>query len=210
MMEELEALRIAIAERLGDFRKQHVLSTEQEAAKLAAIYLPGAEKTVRISALLHDLTKEYTTEMHCRVFAENGMTPDGLLLASPKTMHALTAALLIPKAFPAYATEEILSAVKHHTTGCADMSLLDCMIYLADYMEPTRTFADCVKLRNYFWNGLAEAKTEKAKRIHLYKTMVLSFDMTIEILLKEGSVVAPDTFHARNAFLQKIRTEEKE
>ena len=208
-MKDLNALRAQVSERLGDYRKRHVLSTEQEAAKIAAIYIPEAEETVRISALLHDITKEYTTEMHCRIFAENGIEPDSTLLASPKTLHALTAALLIPKEFPEYATKEVVSAVKHHTTGCADMSVLDCVIYLADYMEPLRSFEDCVALRSFFWNGIAHAKTERDKEIHLYKTMVRSFDLSIKTLLAESSVIAPDTFYARNAFLHKLKLAEE-
>lgn len=208
-MKDLETLRAAVSERLGDYRKRHVLSTEKEAAKLAAIYIPEAEETVRISALLHDITKEYTTEMHCRVFAEHGITPDAVTLASPKTLHAMTAALLIPTEFPEYASDEVISAVRNHTTGCADMSMLDCMIYLADYIEPTRTFEDCVALRSYFWDNLPAAVNEKEKLIHLYKAMVKSFDLSIKILLEEGCVIAEDTFLARNAFVLRLAKAEE-
>ena len=59
---KIEALRASVTSRLGEFRANHVLSTEGEAARIASVYLPDDEEKVRISALLHDITKEYTKE----------------------------------------------------------------------------------------------------------------------------------------------------
>ena len=90
---------------------------------------------------------------------------------------------------------------------------MDCIIYLADYIEPTRKFEDCRQLRAYFWDGIRAGNTAAENLTHLYKTMVLSFDLTIRNLLDEGRVVAPDTVAARNAFLVKLAAcgaEEKE
>ena len=127
------------------------------------------------------------------------------MLASPKVFHAKTAALLIPREFPEYADPEIVSAVYKHTTGCADMTLMDMLIYLADYIEPTRKFADCQVLRSCFWDGLAKTQTEPERLLHLYRTMVLSFDLTIKNLIEEQSVIAPDTIAARNVFVLKCK-----
>lgn len=205
--ERLDSLRSEITSRLGEYRARHVLSTEKEAARLAAVYMPEKEEVVRISALLHDITKEYDDKKQLQIFSDFGIIIDNVALSSPKVFHAWTAALLIPEEFPEFATDEIISAVKNHTTGNPDMSLLDCMIYLADYIEPSRRFEDCKKLRDYFWGELQNLATEKEKLIHLYKTMVMSFDLTIENLINEQSVIAPDTFSARNAFVMKISEE---
>ena len=92
------------------------------------------------------------------------------------------------------------------------MSLMDCIIYLADYIEPTRKFEDCKKLRAYFWDDIHAGNTEAENLTHLYRTMVLSFDLTMENLIDEGCVIAPETVAARNAFLVKLAvggTEEK-
>ncbi len=196
-------MREVIVSRLGDFRAKHVLSTESEAALIAAEYLPEKTEKVRISALLHDITKEYDTEKQLQILAEFGIIVDNATMHSPKVMHAMTAALLIPREFPEFADDEVISAVKNHTTGHEDMSLLDTIIYLADYIEPLRKFEDCKKLREYFWGGLNGLKTQKEKLLHLYKTMVLSFDFTIDNLIAEHSVIASDTFAARNAFILK-------
>ena len=210
---KIEALRASVTSRLGEFRAKHVLSTEGEAARIAAVYLPEDEEKVRISALLHDITKEYTAEQQLAVFAEHGVAVDAVMRLSPKVFHAHTAALLIPQEYPEFADPAVLSAVDKHTTGSADMSYMDCIIYLADYIEPTRKFEDCKQLRAYFWDGIRAGNTAAENLTHLYKTMVLSFDLTIKNLLDEGCVVAPDTVAARNAFLVKLAAcgaEEKE
>ena len=210
---KIEALRASVTSRLGEFRAKHVLSTEGEAARIAAVYLPEDEEKVRISALLHDITKEYTAEKQLAVFAAFGVEVDAVARMSPKVFHAHTAALLIPKEYPEFACPAVLSAVDKHTTGSADMSTMDCIIYLADYIEPTRKFADCKRLRDYFWGGIRAENTDAENRMHLYRTMVLSFDLTMQNLMDEGCVIAPDTVAARNAFLVKLaaaHTEEKE
>ena len=201
---KIEALRASVTSRLGEFRANHVLSTEGEAARIAAVYLPEDEEKVRISALLHDITKEYTKEQQLAVFASFGVEVDAVARLSPKVFHAHTAALLIPREYPEFADPAVLSAVDKHTTGSADMSLMDCIIYLADYIEPTRKFADCKQLRAYFWDGIRKEDTAEENLAHLYRTMVLSFDLTMQNLIDEGRVIAPDTVAARNAFLVKL------
>lgn len=206
MQDKLSALREQICLRLGDFRAKHVLSTEEEAARLAAVYLPEKMAKVRISALLHDITKEYDVKRQLQILSDFGIIIDNITKLPPKVFHAWTAALLIPHEFPTYADCEVISAVRNHTTGSADMSLMDMLIYLADYIEPTRKFADCQTLRAYFWNGVREDTGEQEKLLHLYKTMVLSFDLTIQNLIEEKCVIAPETIAARNAFIWKCKS----
>ena len=208
--DRIHALRAQIQMRLGEYRAMHVLSTEEEAARLAEVYLPDKIEKVRICALLHDITKEYDVKRQLQIFDEFGIICDDIMLASPKTLHAKTAAILIPSEFPEFADAEVISAVCKHTTGSADMSVMDMLIYLADYIEPTRTFADCKALRAYFWDGLANCATVREKELHLYRTMVRSFDFTIRSLIEERGVIAPDTIAARNAFVQKCEHSSEE
>ncbi len=209
MKKNIDALRDHISQRLGEYRAKHVLSTEEEAVRIASVYLPENIEKVRISALLHDITKEYDVKYQLQILSDIGIIIDNVILNSPKVFHAITAAALIPVEFPEYNDEDIISAVKHHTCGHKDMSLLDMIIYLADYIEPLRSFEDCQKLREYFWSGVNNATDEKARLLHLYKTMVLSFDLTIKNLIAEGDVVAPMTFEARNAFVLKCKISEE-
>ncbi len=208
-MIDLNNLRAHISARLGDFRARHVLSTEEEAARIAKVFLPDKVEAVRISALLHDITKEYTVEQQLRVLASFDIQPDAVAMHSPKVFHAKTAALLLPREYPEYCSAEVLSAIEKHTTGSADMTVFDCILYLADYIEPLRKYEDCQRLRKYFWDGISDLTGSEQLLLHLYKTMVMSFDMTIENLLSEKAVIAPDTLAARNAFILKCKKMEK-
>ena len=83
------------------------------------------------------------------------------------------------------------------------MTEFESIVYLADYIEKTRTFPDCVELRRYFWDGVAEPGSDVAE--HFKKTMVLSFDMTIRNLIEENAPIDRDTVAARNRFILELR-----
>jgi HD superfamily phosphohydrolase YqeK len=81
------------------------------------------------------------------------------------------------------------------------MTLCEQLVYLADYIDLSRTFEDCVRLRNFFFESHPEKMEEKARLAHLRDTLILSFDMTIKDLIAEGTPVASDTSEARNSLL---------
>ena len=108
------------------------------------------------------------------------------------------------KEYPDYATDDIVSAVRWHTTGHGGMSVFDCIVYLADYIEENRKFEYCIRLRNYFWGNNPIEMTEKERLVHLYRTMVMSVDLTVNTLTREGSFIDPDTIECRNFYLEKI------
>ena len=128
---------------------------------------------------------------------------------TPKTLHALTAAALIPSEYPDFAYDEIISAVRSHTTGSENMSVTDEIIYLADWIEENRTFEGCVALRNYFWDAEPQKMSKRELSMHLKKTLLLSFDKTIKELTDEGLPIDINTAKARNSLLFQIsQTEE--
>ncbi|MBQ6614571.1 MAG: hypothetical protein IIX18_04550, partial [Clostridia bacterium] len=100
---KISDLRSVITSSLGEYRSRHVLSTEEEAVRLAKVYLPDRESEVRISALLHDITKEYDTKKHLQVLSEFGIEVDDVLLNSPKVLHSVTAPLIITRDFNEFA-----------------------------------------------------------------------------------------------------------
>ena len=118
-----------------------------------------------------------------------------------RTLHARTAAALIPEAYPDFNHETVISAVRWHTTGRAGMTLCERLLYLADYIDDSRLFPDCVRLRALFWREDVAAMTEEERLSHLNHILILSFDMTIRALINEGSIVSPDTIDARNALV---------
>ncbi len=118
-----------------------------------------------------------------------------------KTFHARTAAALIPMEFPSFADPVILEAVRWHTTGHRGMTLTEQLLYLADYIDLSRTFSNCVILRRYFWGAEPEKMTAEDRLRLLRQTLLLSFDMTVRDLLEEGLPIATDTMEARNELL---------
>jgi nicotinate-nucleotide adenylyltransferase len=116
-------------------------------------------------------------------------------------LHARTAAALIPEEYPEFAEQEIIDCVRWHTTGRADMTLCEKLIYLADYIDMSRTFEDCVKLREFFMLAEPEKMSREEKEAHLTRTLVRSFDMTISGLLADGLPISRDTVEARNSLI---------
>ena len=202
-------LRQRVTADMSEKRARHTLAVEQMAARLAALYCPEKEQMLRVSALLHDVTKEWSTERHAAFLLAHGITPTALDLAAPKTLHARTAALLIPEQFHEYADPEVISAVRFHTTGREDMTLCEQIVYLADYIDESRTFPDCVTLRHAFWDAEPQNMCEKERLTHLLRVLVQSFDMTVTGLIEDGVPVSNDTFLARNSLILKLKIEKQ-
>ena len=201
------ALRQRVTADMSEKRARHTLAVEQMAARLAALYCPEKEQVLRVAALLHDVTKEWKTERHVAFLWEHGVQVTPLDLAAPRTLHARTAALLIPEAYLEYADPEVIAAVRWHTTGREGMSLTEQIVYLADYIDESRTFPDCVKLRSAFWDADPGSMSPTQRKEHLGRVLVQSFDMTVAGLLEDGAPVSPDTFCARNSLILQSRIE---
>ena len=200
----LSSLRGSVAARMSEKRFAHTLGVEEMAARIAEIYCPEKSNLLRAAALLHDITKELTPDGHKRICAENGIRMSEEMEQAPSTQHAFTASLLIPEHYPSFADEEIISSVRYHTTGRADMSLSDKIIYLSDYIDLTRTYPDCVELRNMFWEVDFSKMTEAERFVHLDKVMLRSFDMTIADLKARNRQISRETAKARESLLIKI------
>ncbi len=196
--EMLASLREKVKTEMGEKRYFHTLEVEKMAARLGSIYAPDMIPMLRAAALLHDVTKERDTEQHIAIFESAGETVSDADRKAPKMFHARTAALVIPQKYPEFATPELISAVRYHTTGRANMTIEEKIIYLADYIDMSRTFEDCVILRNYFFNFDFENASESEKLNHLNKTLIKSYDLTIAGLIEDGKHINENTFSARN------------
>ena len=130
---------------MSDYRYNHTLSVVKECKDLAKLFGIDEEKLVN-AAYLHDITKEMPIEKQLRLCETMGIEVDADTLRSPKTLHSFTAPALIMRDFPQYADKEVLSAVRYHTTGRADMTLLEKIIFIADYLEPNRNEAENLPL----------------------------------------------------------------
>lgn len=201
----LDLLRIKVKSCVNERTYSHILGVERAAAFLADIYLPESERNkARAAALLHDITKNETVEKQLQYCREFGIIL-GVDPLSPKLYHSKTAAVLIERDFPEFADPEIVSAVRWHTTGRDNMTVFEAIIYLADYIEDTRTYDDCIKLRRYFYDGISHLSSAEDKFFHLYKTMVKSFNYTMTVLMEENALIDEDTLRCRNYYLRKIK-----
>ena len=201
--ETLSELRERIRPYLKEDRCRHTLEVEEEAARIGAVYLPDKIEKLRVAALLHDITKKDSFEKQLQYAEEFGIILKHTDIASPKTLHAITAEGVAARDFADFVDDEILSGIRWHTTGHDGMSVFESIVYLADYIELTRTFDDCIALRNYFWGSMPTADERRAQVLHLCRTMVLSFDYTVRSLVEHGERIAEDTVCARNCFLSR-------
>ena len=161
----------------GAKRQPHVLGVEEEAVRLARRW--GADETLaRRAGILHDCTKYWTLEEHLSTCQKYGVELDGLERQAVKLLHSKTGACIARHVFGE--DEEVCQAIYWHTTGKADMALLDKVLYLADYIEPTRAFDGVEELR-----ALAYTDLDGALR--------MGMEMTIREMKEKGSPVHPNT-----------------
>lgn len=182
-----DALRPIAMSYLKPKRMPHVLGTEAEAVRLAQRY--GADETdARIAALLHDCTKKLDMDEQLALCAEYGLELDELEQKALKLLHSRTGAELARRTFAV--NDAVYSAIRWHTTGHAHMTMLEKILYLADYIEPTRDFDGVEALRKTVYEDLD-------------KGMLLGLTMTIQEMEELGNPVHHNTADARNYLIEK-------
>ena len=197
----LDELRERVRDGMSEKRHNHTCAVERMVVRLGELYCPDLIPELRAAALLHDITKEESLENQLQLCKKFAIIIEPTTRLAPKTLHARTAAALIPVEFPEFATETVVRAVRWHTTGCNDLHIADKLVYLADYIDDSRKFEDCVRLREIFWGADPASMDEVARHSHLRDVLILSFDMTIRGLLEDGVPVSVDSITARNQLL---------
>jgi len=176
-MEQLEAVVVGL---LNPNRVAHVLGCRDTAAELAKYW--GADVTDAARAgLLHDITKAIDGPLQLTLCDAYGTILSDFGYKYPKTLHALTGSLVAQRIFGE--NEAVVSAICSHTTGKADMNLLEKIIYVADYMEPNRDFPGVEKLRELAFQNIDAA-------------LRLGLEMTLEHLKRQGNEVSPESREA--------------
>ncbi len=97
------------------------------------------------AGILHDITKRMDTEEQLLLCEKYGIIPDAYERSEPKLLHALTGAPFSRERFGV--SDAVYDAIRWHTTGRPDMTTLEKILYLADMIEPTRTFEGVEALR---------------------------------------------------------------
>lgn len=185
-MERDTALKI-VKEQLTEHRYLHTIGVMETAVTLAKQY--GAdEKKAELAAIFHDYAKfRSKAEMKAIIIAEG--YPEDLLQYNAELWHAPVGAYLVQKE-AGIADQEILDAIRYHTSGRPGMSLLEKIIYLADYIEPGRNFPGVDEVR-----ALAKEDLEKA--------LIKAVQNTILFLMRKNQPVYPDSFQTYNDLVKK-------
>lgn len=179
----LEQLRPVALSCLNHRRIPHVLGTEQEAVRLAERWGADAEKARR-AALLHDCTKKQSLPEQLALAEQFHVPLDEMERREIKLLHAKTGAGIAEAVFGT--DEEITNAIRWHTTGRGDMTLLEKVLYLADYIEPTRDFPGVETLRRTCYEDLDAG-------------LLLGLEMTIGEMEARNAPIHPKTLEARDA-----------
>ena len=149
-----EALREISLALHDEKRRAHADGTAETAFALAERW--GADpEAARRAGILHDITKALTEQEQLHLCYEYGLSPTEFQYENPKLLHAVTGAAVAERIFGE--SEDVVSAIRWHTTGRAEMSLLEKILYIADYMEPNRDFPGVELLRELVWQDLDAA-----------------------------------------------------
>lgn len=163
-------------------RVNHVLGCRDTAVEMARCW--GADETdAARAALLHDITKALDGPLQLTLCRAYGIVLDDFSTKYPKTLHALTGALVAQRIFGE--NKAVVDAIASHTTGKGNMNTLEQIIYVADYMEPNRAFPGVEELRKLAFSDLRGA-------------MKLGLEMTLAMLRQQGSEVSPGSQEALN------------
>ena len=186
---DLDLIKISLKKILGEERLEHSVNTSKIARKLAIKYDYDADKA-EVAGLLHDCAKDLDYKTLEKMVFEYNIELDEIIRKIPKLLHPLVGAVIAKKEFNIQ-DAVILKAIKAHSTGAAQMSLLDKIIYLSDKIEPLRNM-----------NGVEEVR--KMAEINLDKAVLMALNMGLLYLISKDLLIHPISIEARNNILSKV------
>lgn len=179
----IDELKSLLKERLTEKRYLHSLAVADEAARLAEILKADVQK-MYVAGLLHDICKNETVEQQLQLFSQFGIMLTDIEKASPSVWHAYSGALYIKNVL-GVDDEDIISSVRYHTTGKADMTLPEKIIYIADLTEVNRDYPDVDVVR-----ALLKDDIDKA--------IIYVLKYTLKKLSADNKPIHPNTLDAYN------------
>ncbi len=186
MNEQIPYFRQRLQDKLPPMRYEHSLGVAYTAMALAMRYEYDLDRA-EVAGLLHDCAKYYTDGEIIKKCRKHEIPLSEAELQAPAVLHAKYGAWLAEHRY-GVSDPEILSAIRWHTTGKAEMSLLDKIIYIADYIEPRRDKApDLPRMRKLAFEDLDQ-------------TMFEILDGTLQYLRQKGGNVDPMTNEAYDYF----------
>lgn len=186
----VEEYKKLLKSRLNEKRYYHSLCVADEAMRLSDIY--GADRNkMYLAGLLHDVTKNCSFEEQLQILEDSAIILSDSEKASPDIWHAVTGSEYLKHRLY-IDDEDIISAVRYHTTGKADMTLPQKILFVADLTSKDRTYDDIEEIRRKADVSLDEAMLD-----------ILKF--TVTDLVSKEKPVHPDTLEAYNRLVTERR-----
>jgi len=189
-MKREQALAI-VKKQLTEHRYVHTIGVMETAIALAKEHGVDAKKA-ELAAIFHDYAKFRPKEEMQKIIIEQKMDPT-LLNFHSELWHAPVGAYLVEKE-AGISDQEILDAIKYHTSGKAKMKMLEKIIYLADYIEPNRAFP-----------GVEEVR--ELTKVDFHQGFIKSVKNTMGFLIQNNRPVFPLTFEMYNSIVMKMEDE---
>ena len=187
---EYDSIKEYLTKTLSTKRFIHSENTAKTAERLALMYKIDSKKAY-LAGLVHDCTRELDMSLQLDMLKALKIEVDELTLSTKELIHAFTAEYLLKNEFN-IRDEDVISAVKFHTTGKENMTLLDKIIFLADVMEPSRSFPGVDFIRQLAIEDIDEA-------------ILAAFDSSIRFLLGKRQRIHPNTLLGRNDVLKHLK-----
>lgn len=182
-----------IKSRLSEYRFHHSMCVAQKASELACAHGLDSEKAY-LAGVLHDIMKEEKLCNQREIIEADGYRMTPLEISNRNIYHQMSGAEYVKKQL-GIDDEDIIGAIRYHTTGRAEMSEFEMMIYLADFTSDDRNYPDVDKMR---------IETDRG---FLYG-MLYSLRYTIVNLASQNKQIHPDTLHCFNWVLGEINKQE--
>lgn len=183
--EIMENLKSSLASK----RYVHSLNVMETACALARRYNQDLEKAA-LAGLLHDCARKYPNHEFPGLCQKYGIAVDDICLRHPLLLHGPVGSFVARDEYQV-ADKEVLSAIYCHTTGKEDMTPLEKIVFLADFIEPGRDFDEVEKVRDIAFEDLDRA-------------LLKALDYAILFVIKKGDLIHQDSIKARNYLLMKL------
>jgi predicted HD superfamily hydrolase involved in NAD metabolism len=181
--------------RLSPTRFSHSLSVVEMAMKMGENLALNKNK-LWLASLLHDYAKDLSCQELLALARENKLITCKAEELQPDLLHGPVGALLCQQDLR-LEDQEVLQAIYYHTTGHEKMSLLDKIVFLADLIEPSRSYVGVDELR-------------KICEDDLDKGLLFAFDRTLQYIIRQKLLIHPLTVQARNGHLLVMEEQEIE
>ncbi len=199
----LDSLREDIRPFMSEKRYRHTLGVEHMAKHLASFFKGEVDEfSLRAAALLHDITKELSEREQREIVEKMQIKLSKSQEKSPAILHSFTAEHRIKEKFPFFLKyDSLLSAIRAHTTGSAEMSLFDKLLFVSDYIEEGREYSRCIMQRERLLSLLSG---DMSRHLALDTVLLSILESTVAFLVEKGYAVCEDTYIAKERLLSSI------